>query len=267
MSAVMVGLIVCLVVCVITWVGSVATKDYSWVDRLWSIIPVVYAWIWVGFSGASNATLTIMAVLITLWGARLTFNFARRGGYSGYEDYRWPVLRAGMKPWQFQVFNVLFIVIFQNFLLWSITFPMWTIADHAGDGLNAGFIICAVLFVLALIGETTADQQQWKFQNRKKAAIAAGQRPESNFCQSGLFAVSRHPNYFFELAQWWLVFLMAVAVVGSLWQWTVVGVVVLTGLFVGSTRFTEQISRGKYPEYADYQKRVSAVIPFPARKG
>ncbi len=38
-----------------------------------------------------------MALLILLWGARLTFNFARKGGYSGTEDYRWPVLRASMK--------------------------------------------------------------------------------------------------------------------------------------------------------------------------
>jgi len=124
-----------------------------------------------------------------------------------------------------------------------------------------------VLFVLALLGETVADQQQWNFQNRKAAAIAAGQKPESNFCVSGMFKVSRHPNYFFELAQWWLVFFMAVAVTGTLWQWSGVGVIVLTLLFVGSTRFTEKISLGKYPEYADYQKRVSSVIPFFARKG
>lgn len=268
MSPVTLGLIVCLVVCAITWIGSLATHDYSWVDRIWSIIPVVYAWIWAGCAGFGDARLTIMAVIITLWGARLTFNFARRGGYSGYEDYRWPVLRAGMKPWQFQVFNLLFIVLFQNFLLWSITFPMWTITDHPSDSLGGWFIVCVVLFLLALLGETVADQQQWNFQNRKKAAIASGQTPESNFCQSGLFKVSRHPNYFFELSQWWLVFFMGVAVAGSLWQWTVVGVVVLTALFVGSTRFTEQISVSKYPEYAVYQKRVSAVIPFfPRRAG
>ena len=38
-----------------------------------------------------------MLALVTLWGARLTFNFARKGGYApGGEDYRWAVLRARM---------------------------------------------------------------------------------------------------------------------------------------------------------------------------
>ena len=55
-----------------------------------------------------------MAVLVTAWGARLTFNFARKGGYTGMEDYRWAVLRGRMKPWQFQLFNLFFIVLYQN---------------------------------------------------------------------------------------------------------------------------------------------------------
>jgi steroid 5-alpha reductase family enzyme len=46
----------------------------------------------------------------------------------------------------------------------------------------------------------------------------------------------------------------------------VLGAVLLTLLFVGSTRFTESITKSKYPEYADYQARVSAVVPwFPRR--
>ena len=266
MSPVTLSLIICGAVCLLTWIPSLFTGDSSWVDRMWSIIPVVYAWVFAGLAGLSDARLNIMAILITLWGIRLTFNFARRGGYSGYEDYRWAVLRAKMKPWQYQLFNIFFIVIFQNLLLMAIVFPMWTVSQNPSAGLGVGFDILVVLFVLALIGETVADQQQWNFQKRKYAAIAAGQTPESRFCQSGLFKVSRHPNYFFELAQWWIVFLMGVVAAGSLWQWTGVGVLVLTGLFVGSTRFTEQITLSKYSEYASYQKRVSAVIPFFPRK-
>jgi steroid 5-alpha reductase family enzyme len=71
-----------------------------------------------------------MAILAVAWGARLTFNFARRGGYSGMEDYRWEVVRAGMKPWQFQVFNLLFIVIAQNVLLALIAMPALTAYQH-----------------------------------------------------------------------------------------------------------------------------------------
>src|SRR5690606_41677593 len=57
-----------------------------------------------------------------------------------------------------------------------------------------------------LAGETVADQQQWDFHKRKKAVLDSGGTPESWFLRRGLFRYSRHPNYFFELAQWWLVF-------------------------------------------------------------
>ena len=78
---------------------------------------------------------------------------------------------------------------------------------------------------------------------------------------SRLFRVSRHPNFFFEQAQWWVIAAFGVISAGTL-PVTVAGAVLLTLLFVGSTRFTEQISKAKYPEYADYQARTSAVVPW-----
>jgi len=264
MSPVLITVLLCAAVCAVTLVASLVTGDSSWVDRLWSIVPVVYAWVF-ALSYRSDARLTVMAVLITLWGARLTFNFARRGGYSGYEDYRWPVLRARMTPVQYRLFTAGFIVLFQNVVLLLIVMPMSTVAAHPSGTLEPWFVVLALAFVGALVGETVADQQQWDFQRRKQAVIAAGGTPEQRFRTTGLFAVSRHPNYFFELSQWWIVFLVGVAAAGSLWQWTGVGVVLLTAIFVGSTRFTEEISLARYPEYAEYQRRVSAVVPLPPR--
>ena len=76
----------------------------------------------------------MMALLVTLWGARLTFNFARKGGYSGVEDYRWAVLRGRMTPRRFQIFNLLFIVLAQNALLVLIALP----ANAASTGALSG---------------------------------------------------------------------------------------------------------------------------------
>ncbi|MFY7991454.1 MAG: DUF1295 domain-containing protein, partial [Fluviicola sp.] len=92
---------------------STITKNYSQVDKLWSIAPVIYAW-QIAAGTDWEARMVLMASVITVWGARLTFNFARRGGYSwkfweGDEDYRWAVLRA--KPefqgaWKWFLFNL-----------------------------------------------------------------------------------------------------------------------------------------------------------------
>ena len=264
------SLIICLwiaaAVCLCTWALSVITGEHSWVDRIWSIVPVVYLWVFAVGSGFADARLVLMAALATLWGARLTYNFARKGGYArGGEDYRWSVLRGRMSRAGFAVFNLLFIAIFQNGVLLLITLPAFTAAKHP-TALGALDIAAAVVFLMLLAGETIADQQQWNFQKRKAAQRAAGREPHPRFLQHGLFAASRHPNYFFEIAQWWVIFFFGAIAAASVLQWTVVGAVLLSVLFVGSTIFTEQISQSRYPEYAHYRSTTSAIIPwFPRR--
>ncbi|AYG04735.1 DUF1295 domain-containing protein [Gryllotalpicola protaetiae] len=252
-------------VCALTWVLSLITREHSWVDRIWSIVPVAYVWVFAASTGLGDGRLVLMAALVTLWGIRLTFNFARKGGYArGGEDYRWAYLRARMPRPLFEVFNLLFIVCYQNVLLLLISLPAYTAWRHP-SALNALDWVLAAAFLAALVGETVADQQQWSFQQWKKAERAAGRDPRPRFLQTGLFGVSRHPNFFFEQSQWWLIFFFGCVAAGSLWQWTVIGPALLTVLFIGSTRMTEQISRERYPEYADYQARVSALVPWFAR--
>ncbi|KAA9107581.1 DUF1295 domain-containing protein [Microbacterium rhizomatis] len=261
------------VVCAFCWIASLITKDTSWVDRIWSVVPVAYVWIFAGFAigeGKEASRLVLMAVLVTAWGARLTFNFARKGGYSGMEDYRWAILRGRMKPWQFQVFNLLFIVLYQNALLVLITLPALIAWQNPG-AINGWDVAFAVLFAAFLIGEFTADQQQWNFHQAKKAA---GGTLEPGFATGGLFRYSRHPNFFFEQAQWWVFYAMgASAAVASglgLWggalNWTIVGAALLTVLFIGSTIFTESISAGRHPAYAQYQRTTSMLVPWPPKR-
>ncbi len=251
----------------LSWVASLVTRDTSWVDRLWSIVPVVYVGVFAGAAHFADARLDVMASVVTLWGGRLTFNFARRGGYRGVEDYRWAVLRESMSRPVFALFNFFFISLYQNLLLVLITLPAWSAYQHrAHGGYRAGDLVVAVLFVACTVGETVADQQQWNFQEDKRRLRERGVVPAENFVQTGLFAYSRHPNYFFELAQWWLFCLMGVVAAGTLTPWSLVGPVLLSALFIGSTRFTESISRSRYPEYALYQDRVPAIIPRPRRR-
>jgi steroid 5-alpha reductase family enzyme len=262
MTPVLMVILVAAAFCAFAWIASLITGTHSWVDQLWSIVPVLYVWVFAGFAGLADARLNLLAVLVTLWGARLTYNFARKGGYTGEEDYRWSVLRARMKPWQFQLFNIAFIVLYQNAILVLITLPALTVYEHRGTALGLWDWGLATVFVLLLLGETAADQQQWAFQQEKAKVVARHGEPAVRFLTTGLWRWSRHPNYFFEQAQWWVVFLFGALAAGSLLQWTVLGAVLLTGLFVGSTIFTESITRSKYPEYADYQATTSPVVPW-----
>ena len=239
-----------------TWLLSVVTREYSWTDRLWSIIPIAYVAVFAAASGG-DARLLLMTALVVLWGARLTFNFARKGGYApGGEDYRWKILQQRMRPWQYQLFNFFFISFYQNLILLAITLPAYTAFTHSRP-LGALDVVAAVAFLMFLVGETVADQQQWRLHQRK----AAGTAP-TRFLTAGLFRYSRHPNFFFEQAQWWVIFAFGAIAAGSVLQWTVVGAVLLTLLFLGSTAFTESITKSKYPEYAEYQRTTSVLIPW-----
>jgi len=254
------------VACAFAWIASLVSGDTSWVDRSWSILPEVYVWVFAAHAHFDNARLTTMAILTTLWGVRLTYNFARKGGYSGVEDYRWQVIRESMARWQFQLFNLFFIVLYQNALLVLIALPALSAYQHRSSAFGPFDVLGIVVFVALLVGETLADQQQWRFHQEKKRLINSGQRVTTGFLREGLFRYSRHPNYFFEIAQWWVIFAFAALAARSLAQWTVLGAVLLTLLFVGSTRLTEQISASKYPDYRDYQRQVSAIVPWRVRR-
>jgi len=265
MNALRVCLLILAAVCVATWLLSVMTREYSWVDRIWSIVPIAYVAVFAGHAGFRDARLDTMLALVALWGARLTFNFARKGGYApGGEDYRWAVLRGRLPGWRFQVFNLFFITIYQNLILLLICLPALTALDHRTP-FGVLDAVATVVFLALLLGETVADQQQWDFHQHKRAEVAAGREPAQRFRRDGLFRYSRHPNFFFEQAQWWVLYAFGAIAVGTPLHGSVAGAVLLTLLFIGSTRFTESISRSRYPEYADYQATTSALIPWPPR--
>lgn len=272
MDALLIVIVVAAATSAVCWVLSLITRDTSWVDRAWSIVPVTYVWIFVAgafVNGDGSARVVVMGVLATAWGARLTFNFARKGGYTGMEDYRWAILRGRMRPWQFQIFNVLFIICYQMALLVLITLPALVAAQHpsALTGWDALFIAAFVAF---LVGETIADQQQWVFHQRKKQA---GGTLAPGFATTGLFRYSRHPNFFFEQAQWWAFYAIGATaavtggagVIGGVLNPTIIGPALLTVLFIGSTIFTESITASKYPAYAEYRKTTSMLVPWPPR--
>jgi steroid 5-alpha reductase family enzyme len=244
------------------WVLSLVFREYSWVDRVWSIAPPLHA-LWLCHATGTSPRPTLMVVLITLWGVRLTYNFARKGGYAkGGEDYRWAVMRSKMGPITWQLFNVVFICAVQQALLLALVLPVWVAAQHEPSPLGPLDMVLTGAFLLLLLGETLADQQQWRFQCAKRARIARGQPEGPRFVTTGLFACCRHPNFFCELAMWWTIYAFSVAA-GAPWiNASVVGAIGLTLVFMGSTPLTERITLSKYPEYADYQRSTSRLLPW-----
>lgn len=250
-----------------TWLLSLMFREYSWVDRIWSVVPPVYIATFAHQAQWTDLRLNVMTLLTTLWGIRLTFNYARKGGYAkGGEDYRWAILQTKMNRWQWHLFNFGFISGYQNFLLFLIAMPAYT-AWQSQSPWNPLDTLATVLFSLLLVGEFIADQQQWNFHQAKKQRAMNETPEEKGFLDDGLWAYSRHPNFFCEQGQWWVIYLFAVAASGRWLDPTLLGPVLLTLLFHGSAQFTESITAAKYPAYAAYQRQVSRMIPLPRRRG
>ncbi len=271
-------IIVCVISIAYCFIAGEMTGNNSQMDKLWSILPIAYAWIIVAKSGM-NPRLIVMAILITIWGVRLTLNFAKKGAYSikfwsGEEDYRWVVLRNDPnlnKRWKWALFNLFFISIYQNALVLAITLPLLatmesTVAFSLLDGLIAGLLLGFIVL------ETIADQQQMAYQTRKYELLEEGKKLEDlpspynkGFNTKGLWSRSRHPNYFSEQSIWFVLYLFCLSAgVASyiLFNWTLIGSMFLILLFIGSSNFSEGISLQKYPTYHDYVNNVSKYVPL-----
>ncbi|EFQ97454.1 hypothetical protein MGYG_00495 [Nannizzia gypsea CBS 118893] len=261
---------------------SEINRNYSQVDRMWSILPSVYTGhfaLWCRLKGVATTETNTIFFFILIWSARLTFNYWRKGGYSiGSEDYRWATLRKQVNsPALFFLFNVLFISLAQSILLFLITVPTYifvligTLRDAPSFGVP-DLIFSRFLLFLVLI-EHFADQQQWKFQQAKKQYQKTARMPaeykdiftsddlDRGFVVSGLWAWCRHPNFVAEQAFWVTLYTWSAYRVESYFNWSGVGALCLVLLFQASTNLTESITASKYPDYKQYQARVGKFIP------
>jgi len=182
------------------------------------------------------------------------------------EDYRWAVLKDKMGPVFFQMFNVTFIAPYQSALILLFCAPVHSAWLNKSVPFGMLDLVVSVLFALFLIGEYTADEEMWKFQEDKRRRLENSEDMSSRspFYREGMYRYTRHPNYFCELGMWWTFYLFSVTSDNDhrMLHWTGIGVVMLTILFDGSVRFGESISASKYPTYANYQNEVNRIIPW-----
>jgi steroid 5-alpha reductase family enzyme len=146
------------------------------------------------------------------------------------------------------------VFLLQAILIWFIPAPLvaammaglpalgWT--DYAGISLAAA----------GLLLEAVADFQLAKFR-----AVPANRDKVLN---RGLWAWSRHPNYFGETLMWCGFFLIGFAAVHA-W-WLILSPVLVTFLLQvsGIAQMEDRIEERR-PTYANYKQQVSPFIPLP----
>jgi steroid 5-alpha reductase family enzyme len=138
-------------------------------------------------------------------------------------------------------------------------------AKFQSSDLTITDLVAGALMLFFITIESIADNQQFRFQKLKRmpedSADEFKRSLKSGFLSEGLWGYVRHPNYTSEQAIWLSFYFFGAAASGRLINWTLAGPILLILLFLGSTKLTESISNGKYPDYAIYNKEVPKFIP------
>ncbi|OLN93946.1 hypothetical protein CCHL11_03382 [Colletotrichum chlorophyti] len=270
------GFFFSLVLAVVVLGVSEYHRNFSQIDRLWSLLPnwyILHLAAWAHLNGVPAQRVALVGAATTLWSARLTFNYWRKGGYErGSEDYRWEIVRKYVPAWVFFLFNVTFISFIQSVLLFAFSaVPAYSIllASRLEPEVTAADWAFFSVMVALVVSEWISDGQQWDYQTAKHAYLRDGKVPrgwakadlDRGFVTNGLWAYSRHPNFFAEQMVWFVLYQWSCYATKVLYSYTFAGSAFLIMLFQGSTWLTELITSGKYAEYKEYQSQVGMFMP------
>jgi steroid 5-alpha reductase family enzyme len=235
------------------WLISLIYRNVTVVDSLWGLGFVLIAWITFLLSDGYEGRSLLMAVLVSAWGLRLCIYLSRRNWGKG-EDPRYGTWRekSGERFWFVSLFKVF---VLQALFMWiiSLVVQIGQMAP-APAGLNWLDGVGAIIWIIGFFFETVGDWQLARFKSDPST--------RGKVLDSGLWAYTRHPNYFGEFLIWWGLFLITLSTPGG-W-WTIFCPLIVTAVLLKMTGIplTEKVLVERRPGYADYIKRTSAFVPW-----
>ena len=192
----------------------------------------------------------------SIWFLRLTWHLLRRYWHESEEDRRYANMRRAMG--QFKHLGFLAFFMFQAGLAILFSYPMLSLLSTTviqwSEWTHWALIAAAIMMLLAFIGESTADQQLYRFK----------QKPEHHgkTMDQGLWKYSRHPNYFFEWLHWFAYPILGLAA-GQYLLWVYPLLMWAFLYYITGIPFSEQQAlRHRGQNYRDYQQRTSMFIPW-----
>lgn len=223
-------------------------------DVAWGLGPVLLSW-WLVLL-ARSLLLVPVAILVSLWGVRLSLHVARRDFAPGVgEDPRYAAWRATWRFFALRSYVQIFLL--QGLFMLLVSSPLIVLAAARGESDFTLAVLGGAIFAAGYVFETTADRQLDTF-----LAIADN---HGHVMDKGLWAWSRHPNYFGESLVWWG---LAVIALGVPYGWIgLVGPTTITVLlvFVSGIPLVERRHAGE-PEWEAYKQRTSSFLPMPPHK-
>ncbi len=242
------------------WIISILINDVSIIDLAFAILMFLPALVAYRLAETPDVHADLIFALVVIWAVRYSWYIFGRNLGKG-EDVRYTALRKNVAEGQsFYWYSLKFVFLFQGAIIWLATMPAQLGIYIAGPG-RIGVLgwLGAAIWLIGFFFETVADLQLRRFKSNPEN--------KGKILQSGLWAYSRHPNYFGEVTLWWGIFLIALENTALLP--TIIGPVIYTFVVVNITgkKNTDKKMRAEKPEYAAYIARTSGLIPwFPKKR-
>ncbi len=237
----------------IWFVVACLVKRNDTADIAWGLGFVLMCWLAFLLSGYSARSL-LVNLLVTIWGLRLAWHIARRN-MKKPEDSRYAAWRQTWKHFYSRSYVQIFLL--QGFFLYIILLPALFIHASEPVSLQASDLIGIIAWIIGFFFESMGDRQLKNF--------LADPANKGKIMDCGLWAYSRHPNYFGEVLQWWGIFLCALSLpYGYL---TIISPLLITFLilFVSGVPMLEKKYAGR-PDFETYKKRTSMFVPWFQKK-
>ena len=239
----------------LAFVPSYLGQTEKYYDLMGSLTYITLTLVVLFLTGTEDIRTLVIGVLVVVWAARLGSFLFKRVHAAG-EDRRFRSIKTDF---------------LQFFMTWTLQ-GLWVTVTYAA-GLAAMtsstkvapdvFLVAGVVLWMAGFAiEVVADRQKSRFR--------ADESNRNSFIQSGLWAWSRHPNYFGEIVLWLGITVIALPVLQG-WQYlcliSPIFVVVLLTKISGVRMLEHRANKqwGQDPEYQAYKASTPVLVPRPPK--
>lgn len=219
-------------------------------DIAWGLGFVLVAWL-AFFLGTQESVGLLVALLVTLWGVRLSLHIYKRNHHKS-EDYRYQKWRQEWGKWV-NVRTYLQVFMLQGALLYIIALPILIVNHSRINDVGISMVVGVLVWIVGFIFEVVGDRQLAQFVSNKNN--------RGKMLQAGLWRYTRHPNYFGEVTQWWGIWIIALG--APMGVYAIISPLLITFLILkvsGVPLLEEKMKRN--PEFARYVARTNMFIPW-----
>lgn len=233
------------------WIVSLLKRDASIMDIAYGFLMLGAPWwLYLHLGRSASASGLLMLGLASLGFGRYSLYILWRNLPHG-EDPRYARWRerSGKRWWWWSYFQIFLL---QGVVLWVWAVPL-TFGLLSDSEIGPWQVAATLVWAVGFVFEAGGDWQLARFKRRRQ--------DRSQLLDTGLWGLTRHPNYFGQTCMWWGYGLFAMA---HPWGWLSVLPLVYITWFMNKGSATSLMERHMVktkPGYAEYCARVPAFFP------